>query len=112
MSGRANRRVELEGYCGDLEYNDKSIVIPSFERILTMVQSPYLMFSYSNKGLLTLGELEDVITAGGFDRSSIVTYKKLHTKNAHTKSGRTKGHCIDRDNEQEPLTEYVVLARR
>ena len=112
VSGRAKRRVELEGYCGDLEYNDKSIVIPSFERILSMVQSPYLMFSYSNKGLLTLGELEDVISAGGFNRSSIVTYKKLHTKNAHTKSGRTKGHCIDRDNEKEPLTEYAILARR
>ena len=112
VSGRAKRRVELEGYCGDLEYNDKSIVIPSFERILSMVQSPYLMFSYSNKGLLTLGELEDVITAGGFDRSSIVTYKKLHTKNSHSKSGRTKGHCIDRDNEKEPLTEYAILARR
>ncbi len=112
VSGRANRRVELEGYCGDLEYNDKSIVIPSFERILSMVQSPYLMFSYSNKGLLTLGELEDVITAGGFDRGSIVTYKKLHAKNAHTKSGRTRGHCIDRPNEKEPLTEYAILARR
>ncbi len=112
VSGRANRRVELEGYCGDLEYNDKSIVIPSFERILTMVQSPYLMFSYSNKGLLSLGELEDVITAGGFDRTSIVTYKKLHTKNAHTKSSRTRGHCIDRPNEKEPLTEYAILARR
>ena len=112
VSGRAKRRVELEGYCGDLEYNDKSIVIPSFERILSMVQSPYLMFSYSNKGLLTLGELEDVITAGGFDRSTIVTYKKLHTKNSHTKAGRTKGHCIDRENEQEPLTEYAILARR
>ena len=112
LTGRANRRESLKGYCGDLEFNDKSIVIPSFIKILSMVQSPYLMFSYSNKGLLTLGDLEDVITAGGFDRSSIKTYKKLHTKNSQTKAGRTKGHCIDRDNEKEPLTEYAILARR
>ena len=112
VSGRANRRTDLLGYCGDLEYNDKSIVIPSFERILSMVQSPYLMFSYSNKGLLSLSELEDVIVAGGFDRNTIKTYKKLHTKNSHTKSGRTKGHCIDRDNEKEPLTELLILAKR
>lgn len=110
--GRANRRVDVEGLCGDLEYNDKSIVIPSFERILSMVQSPYLMFSYSNKGLLTLGELEDVIVSGGFNRSSIVTYKKLHTKNSHTKAKRKDGSCIKRENEKEPLTEYAILARR
>lgn len=112
VSGRANRRVELEGYCGDLEYNDKSIVIPSFERILSMVQSPYLMFSYSNKGLLTLGELEDAIVAGGFNRDSIVTYKQMHTVNSQTKAGRTDGLCIDRENQEEPLIEFAILATR
>ena len=112
VSGKANKRVDLKGYCTDLEYNDKSIVLPAFKRILSMVKSPYIMFSYSNKGLLTLGELEDIITSGGFRRSSIVTYKKLHTKNVHSKSVLKKGHCIDRVNEKEPLIEYVILARR
>lgn len=110
--GKANKPDYTEGVCGDLEYNDKSIVVPSFKRILTGLQTDTICLSYSNKGLLTDVELTDIIEESGFRRDTIHFYTTQHEMNVHSKAGRTEGHCIDRPNQNMPLIEYSIMARR
>jgi len=110
--GKGNKRSDVEGYCDTLEFNDTSIVYPAFVKMLSSINSPVIMFSYSNKGLLTLEELKSCITQAGYEKNSIEVFTIGHASNSQKTAGRTKGHCIDRDNDSDPLLEYAILAMR
>lgn len=110
--GRAGKPCSIKGKKGtdELEYNVKDIVIPATIKYMESFNTKYLAFSYSNKGLMSEQDLLKVFKEAGY--GSVKLYKKNHKVNSHAKAVLKDGSNIERENHNEPLTEYLFLMKK
>ena len=105
--GKANKPMSVKNYTGDLEYIDKESVRPKMIEMLNCINSRYLFFSYSNKGLFTLSEMKSIFKESKYNHKSLKMFKYTHTENNQKKNARLDGSWIDRENEDDDLIEYL-----
>ena len=110
--GKASKPVNTSGYTEPLERNRRHVVIPKFIRLIEEVQSNVVVFSYSNKGLLTAKDFEEVFRLAGCNMSTFRLYITPHKVNNQTQLAKKDGSWIDRPDKKSPLMEYLFLAQK
>lgn len=110
--GKARKPVSTKGYTEPLERNKKEVVFPKIVRLIEEVDAEYVLFSYSNKSLLTAKDFQKAYELAGCDMKTFCIYIVEHVSNNQTKLAKKEGDWIDRVNESTPLQEYLFIARK
>ncbi|MGQ0495438.1 DNA adenine methylase (plasmid) [Komagataeibacter intermedius] len=112
LFGKTMKPVNTKGYTEPLERNHKEDVIPKFIRLIENTKAKYVMFSYSNKSLLTVDDFRFVFEQAGCDMKTFRLFVKGHTTNSQNVIARKDGNTIERENDEDDLVEYVFMARK
>ena len=110
--GKAHKPIQTKGYTEPLEKNKRDVVFPRFLRIIEEIDADYVVFSYSNKSLLTAKDFYKLYELAGCDMNTFCLYIAEHTTNNQTKLAKKEGDWIDRVNDEMPLQEYLFIARK
>lgn len=110
--GKAGKPRKNKGFSELLEINKKEIVIPELTKIIKNSKSKYVAMSYSNKGLLTINDIEKVFENSGCLMDSFRIFTSTHTNNNQKKTATKNGEYIDRKNNDVDLIEYLFIAQK
>ena len=110
--GKASKPTKTKGFTEPLEKNKKEAVMPQFIRMIEESRSKYVSFSYSNKSLLTAQDFEEVFRLAGCDMSTFRIYYTNHKTNSQSKSAKKFGDFIERQNDEEELFEFFIIAKK
>lgn len=84
LFGKAGKPIETKGWTPDLEKNKREVIIPKFKELVSMCNSRYVAFSYSNQGLVTYDEFMKLFEECGC--TDIRCYKQGHKVNTQSKT--------------------------
>jgi len=105
--GKANRRLDSKDNTDDFERNKKEIILPLFEKLFRETNSRYILFSYSNKGLVSKEEMEQIFENQNLEyQFNIVSHQENTQSTSATKEGKWK------DYEPTELKEYLILVKK
>jgi len=110
--GRASKPTKTKGFTEPLEKNKKEVVMPMFVKLIKESRSKYVSFSYSNKSLLTAEDFEEVFRLSGCDMNTFRIYYTNHKTNSQSKSAMKLGEFIERQNDNEELFEFFIIAKK
>ena len=110
LFGKANKPLFTKGYTEPLEKNRKEHVIPKFKELIELSNSPYLGFSYSNKSLLSKEDFMDIFYETNC--KNVKLYKRVHKGNNQSIIAKKSGVFIERENEDDLLTEWFFIVSK
>lgn len=110
LFGKAGKPISTKGWTADLEKNKRELIKIKFEQLLLKSDSPYVALSYSNQGLLTKKELDEVFKEAGCNE--IACYEQSHKINSQSTTAKKKGEFIDRDEDTNSLIEYFFIGTK
>ena len=103
--GEANRRLDSKKNTDDFERNKIEIVLPLIDRLIKETNSKYILFSYSNKGLVSKESFEKLFTINNYN---YCFYEIDHQNNTQSTSASKERKWVDYD-ENIKLKEYLIL---
>lgn len=106
LFGKARKPIETKGWTPDLEKNKKEIIIPLYKKLIDKSNSKYVLFSYSNQGLLNKEDFKNLS-----DCYNISFFEKEYKINNQTKLAKKDGKYIDREKEKK-LKELLILIKK
>ena len=108
LFGKANRRLDSKANTDDFERNKIEIVLPLVDKLFKETNSKYILFSYSNKGLISREQFEEIFTRLNYK----YTFNEIeHQNNTQSTSASKERKWVDYD-ENIKLKEYLILIEK
>lgn len=112
LFGKAGKPTANKGFTEAIESNHKKIVIPELIKLIKRTNSKFIALSYSNKGLLTLHEIEQIFQAADCDMDYLRLFTSTHKSNHQKHTAKKAGQYIQRKNEKVELIEYLFIVKK
>lgn len=112
LFGKAGKPTANKGFTEAIESNHKEIVIPELIKLIKRTNSKFIALSYSNKGLLTLHEIEQIFQAADCDMDYLRLFTSTHKSNHQKHTAKKAGQYIQRKNEKAELIEYLFIVKK